>query len=258
MAEGSVRFDRAVEYYDKTRALLPGTMERVLGNVVPELRDVGRVLEIGAGTGRFTRPIFSAGIDVFGLDISQPMLSKLIETSVGGHPPLVVADATRLPLADDSFGAAFGVHVLHLIPGWRDVLAELVRVIEPGGKFLLDVGDGWDQGEWLRMRETFVKAAGIETTFVGAKDGEEVDAAMAEFGAEVRLLPEVVEVRQRSYRDLIDALEGGLFSFTWRTDDAGRKRGADAMRRTLVGEGKSEDDHFEFPLKVRWRAYDLP
>ena len=258
MAEESVRFDRAVEYYDKTRALLPETMERLLGNVVPELRDAGRVLEIGAGTGRFTRPVFGAGVDVYGLDISQPMLEKLIETAIEGAPPLVVGDATRLPFADDSFGAAFGVHVLHLIPGWRDVLSELARVIEPGGRFLLDVGDGWDQGEWLRMRETFVAAAGIETTFVGAKDGGEVDAAMAELGATVRLLPEVTEVRRRSYKDLIDALEGGLFSFTWRTDDAGRKRGADAMRRTLADEGKSEDDYFEFPLKVSWRAYDLP
>ena len=253
-----MRFDRAVEYYDKTRALLPETMERVLGNVVPELRDAGRVLEIGAGTGRFTRPLFGAGIDIYGLDISQPMLERLLETSVDGAPSVIVGDATHLPFTDDSFGAGVGVHVLHLIPDWRAVLSELVRVIEPGGKFFLDVGDGWDQGEWLRMRETFVEAAGIETTFVGAKDGGEVDSAMAELGAGVRLLPEVTEVRRRSYRDLIDALEGGLFSFTWRTDDAGRKRGADAMRSTLADEGKSEDDYFEFPLKVGWRAYDLP
>jgi SAM-dependent methyltransferase len=258
MAEESVSFDRAAEYYDKTRSLLPGTMERVLGSVVPELRDAGRVLEIGAGTGRFTRPLKGAGLDIYGSDISLPMLEKLVETSVGGRPPLVVGDATRLPFVDDSFGAGVGVHILHLIPDWKLALQELGRVIEPGGKFLLDVGDGWDQGEWLRMRETFVDAAGIETTFVGAKDGEEVDAAMTELGATVRFLPEVTEVRRRSYRDLIDALEGGLFSFTWRTDDEGRKRGANAMRRVLADEGKSQDDFFEFPLKVRWRVYDLP
>lgn len=258
MTGDSVRFDRAVEYYDRTRGLLPETMEKVLGNVVPGLREVGRVLEIGAGTGRFTRPLDRAGIGIIGLDISLPMLEKLIETSIGGPPPLVVGDATQLPFTDNSFGAGLGVHVLHLIPEWRKVLTELVRVIEPGGKFLLDVGDGWDQGEWLRMRETFVEGAGIETTFIGAKDGDEVDEAMAELGATVRFLPEVKETRRRTYRELIDALEGGLFSFTWRTDDAGRARGAQAMRDLIAGEGKSEDDPLEFTLQVRWRVYDLP
>jgi ubiquinone/menaquinone biosynthesis C-methylase UbiE len=110
----SISFDRAASFYDKTRALSPGTMEAILGQVVPEFSNVGRVLEIGAGTGRFTRPIRSAGVDVYGLDISLPMLAKLIESSLDDTPPLIGGDATKLPLKDDSFGAAFGVHAEHL------------------------------------------------------------------------------------------------------------------------------------------------
>jgi ribonuclease J len=52
-------------------------------------------------------PLFRAGVDMAGLDISGAMLGRLVANAGGGVPfPLVRADATALPFEDDSFGVA--------------------------------------------------------------------------------------------------------------------------------------------------------
>src|SRR5207248_325125 len=78
---------------------------------------VGRepVLEIGIGTGRIAVPMVDKGSSIVGIDLSRPMLARLIEKT-DRRPRLAIADATRPPFRDAAFGAAYGVHVLHLIP----------------------------------------------------------------------------------------------------------------------------------------------
>jgi ubiquinone/menaquinone biosynthesis C-methylase UbiE len=46
-------------------------------------------------------------------------------------PPLVLADATRLPFRDASADVVVEVHVLHLVPAWKQALRELRRVLAP-------------------------------------------------------------------------------------------------------------------------------
>ena len=55
-------------------------------------------LEVGVGTGQVALPLHDAGIRVVGMDLSSPMLAKLVEKAKGRSPvPLVQADATRMP-----------------------------------------------------------------------------------------------------------------------------------------------------------------
>src|SRR5215813_4075736 len=54
-----------------------------------------------------------------------------------GRLTIELADMTALPYADAAFDAAVGVHVLHLVPEWRSALDEVLRVVKPGGAFLL-------------------------------------------------------------------------------------------------------------------------
>ena len=71
---GSIRFDGAADHYDRTRAISDETMERTISLLASELRDRGRVLEVGVGTGLLALRLHEAGIPVSGLDLSAPML----------------------------------------------------------------------------------------------------------------------------------------------------------------------------------------
>jgi ubiquinone/menaquinone biosynthesis C-methylase UbiE len=254
----SVKFDRAVEYYDVTRALEPGVMREVVKAHASELENNGPTLEIGVGTGRFALPLDEAGIEMVGLDLSRPMMRKLLEKAGGKIPfPLVEGDATKLPFATDSFGSALVVHVFHLIPNWPDALRELLRVVRSSGRLITDFGDKGD-GQWDEIYKVFAAAAKIPETNVGVTEPDDVRAAILETGARELPVQEFSEVKTRSYREIIDWLERGLFSATWRTDDQGRKAGADAARAWLAEKGLTEADNFETERRLLWRLYELP
>jgi ubiquinone/menaquinone biosynthesis C-methylase UbiE len=136
----SISFDRAADIYDATRVLPGEVAQGITDAFLREILAAGadRVLEIGVGTGRIARPLLAAGVSVTGLDISRQMMSRLQDQLTDGHnkPDLVLGDATRLPLCDGSFRAAVAVHVLHLVSSPPAVIAELRRVLSPGGVFL--------------------------------------------------------------------------------------------------------------------------
>lgn len=251
---GSIRFDRAVDYYDRTRALPPGVEAAMVEVVGSELRGRGRVLEIGAGTGRIALPLLEAGVDVFGLDLSAPMLERFVEKAVG--PARVVqGDATRLPFRDGSFGAAFGVHVLHLIPQWETAVRELVRVVEPGGVILVSQG-WWGLVAYVDVIEAFTEGAGTLLRHVGLNDEAELDEALPE--ATPRELVRLEGAQTMTLQEMVDRLRAGLYSFTWGLDDAARDRGADAAAAFALERYGPLDEPREIPQEMYWRAYDLP
>lgn len=101
------------------------------------------VLELGPGPGYFTveasRMVGASGRIVC-LDMQRPMVVMLRDRLakhriVNAHP--VVGDATRLPLADHSVDVAFLVTVLGEIADRPRALAELRRVLKPGGVLAL-------------------------------------------------------------------------------------------------------------------------
>jgi ubiquinone/menaquinone biosynthesis C-methylase UbiE len=139
----SVNFDRAAGYYDRSRGYPREVEAEVTAVLVAAVDGRGRCLEVGVGTGRIAIPLHRAGVRMVGVDISQRMLEKLLEKS-GGRPPFPVgmADATALPFPPGSFGATVAAHVLHLIPHWREAVAEMARVLQPGGVVLVNLTGG--------------------------------------------------------------------------------------------------------------------
>ena len=61
-------------------------------------------------------------------------------------PPVLRADATRLPFRDACVDAVLEVHVLHLVPDWERALAEARRVLAPGGVLLHAGGGAYERG----------------------------------------------------------------------------------------------------------------
>jgi SAM-dependent methyltransferase len=255
----SIRFDTAADHYDRTRAISDEAMGRTISLLTSELRDRGRVLEVGVGTGLLALRLHEAGIPVFGLDLSAPMLAKLVEKAAGGRPfPLVLADATTMPFADRAFGAAYLRWVLHLIPDWRGALAEMARVVRPGGVLLVSLGAFDEVGRAIRAR--FSEITGLSTDPVGLMWGnhESLDGELEGLGLRLRVLPSIPEEEEEPLGSFLDAIEEGRWSWTWHVPEDAR---VDAVRqlRPWAEERFGPLDRVErYEVETVWRAYDLP
>lgn len=98
-----------------------------------------RVLDAGCGNGPLMEALRARGATVSGFDSSAAML-ELARARLGEDVDLQVADLSqRLPYADGAFDDVVCSLVLHYLPDWTAPLAELRRVLGPGGRLLLAV-----------------------------------------------------------------------------------------------------------------------
>ncbi|MGI8616751.1 MAG: class I SAM-dependent methyltransferase [Actinomycetota bacterium] len=256
---GSVPFDRAVEYYDRTRGLSEEASREMTVLLANELRDRGRILEIGVGTGLVALPLAAAGVPLVGLDLSAPMLGKLVEKAGGRAPfPLVVGDATALPFSDDSFGGAVVRHVLHLVPAWREVVGELARVVARGGPVL--VSSGQVPETWHELTERFMERVG-RPSFGDALDAWETGAiqrAFREHGASARSLPTITERVAQTMGEFLDQMAAGMHSWTWEVDEERRREAVAELRAWAAERWGTLDPPGGRDVAIAWYAYDLP
>jgi len=123
---------------DETKQELAGLIS------ILELNGEQRIADICCGYGRHLLPLAQRGHTVFGVDIAPMMLAKAhcrLE-EVGVEAPILRADARQLPFADASLDV-----VLNLFNSFgycqseaqnQRILTETARVLQPGGKFLLE------------------------------------------------------------------------------------------------------------------------
>ncbi|GAA4525092.1 demethylmenaquinone methyltransferase [Brachybacterium paraconglomeratum] len=93
------------------------------------------VMDLAAGTGTSTTAIAQAGARVVAADFSLGMMSE--GRRRGAPVPFVGADAQHLPFANDSFDAAVISFGLRNVQQPRFGLAEMVRVVKPGGRIVV-------------------------------------------------------------------------------------------------------------------------
>ncbi|WP_306317636.1 MULTISPECIES: trans-aconitate 2-methyltransferase [unclassified Streptomyces] len=130
---------RALQRHYETPKLL-----RMAGGPLPP---GARAVEIGCGPGYGTRLILDRfrAAQVDAVDLDPDMVAKArrrLSRRHVGRVRLAAGDATDLRsafgAADASYDAAFDFAIIHHIPDWRAALAELARVLRPGGLFVFE------------------------------------------------------------------------------------------------------------------------
>lgn len=174
--KAAARYDRAMEPLE--RGVLAGSREWVAE------RAHGRVLEVAIGTGR-SLEFYAPGIELTGVDLSPAMLRRARRRAreLGLTPIFKAADAEQLPFDDAAFDTVVCALGLCSIPRPDIAVAEMARVLVPGGTLLLldHIRSSWPPVvalQWLLERVTIltagehftrrqlpvVRAAGLEVT----------------------------------------------------------------------------------------------
>jgi len=190
------RYDRQALGYDLKDApmeLFARALRRQLWGRI----DGGRVLEVGVGTGR-NLPYHPPQGGVTAIDISPKLLAKAARKARKKGQPveLGLMDAQRLAFADGSFDSAATTFVFCSVPDPLVGLAEVRRVLKPGGRFLLleHVRSKNRVLGWLmdRLNPIAVRLSGanINRDTVGnvAKAGFEIVAVDSHMGGLVKLI----------------------------------------------------------------------
>ncbi len=121
--------------------------ERLLSRILRRLKLPGNslVLDAGCGTGEHALRWAEKGYRCVGVDISRAVVRKAEERAAAAglaEQAIFVCDGLeQLPFGDAYFDAVHCRGVLMHIPRWQQVVAELCRVLRPGGKLVIMEGN---------------------------------------------------------------------------------------------------------------------
>ena len=126
-----------------------------------------RVLEVGCGPGELSKRIADElGADVVALDISRRMVELARGRGVSAH----VGDVQDLPFGDGEFDCAVAAWMLYHVPDVERALAELRRVLRPGGRLVAVTNHPDHLGELRQLTGIGLRA---ESAFSG-ENGKEL------------------------------------------------------------------------------------
>lgn len=144
-------FSLVVDSYDRARPSYPAEAAAWLTSGLTT--GPGRVLELGAGTGKLTEPLTALGHRVLATDPLEPMLRRLAERLPRTSAVLAVAE--QIPVATRSMDVVVCGQAFH----WFDLdraLPEIARVLRPGGEIAL----AWilrdERVPWVRRLGTLI------------------------------------------------------------------------------------------------------
>jgi SAM-dependent methyltransferase len=159
----------------------PEYEEQILPLTAECLAGARRVLDIGCGEGQVSRLAVRLGAErVTGVDPTMAQLTVARERA--GGPEYARAEATALPFPDASFDAVVVCLVFEHIIDYRTAIAEIARVLEPGGRFVFLLNhpllqapnSGWvidhinDEQYW-RVGDYLVEDVDMEELGLGVK-----------------------------------------------------------------------------------------
>lgn len=127
-------FNLIAPFYERIiRAPTTDTLLALAGLPIP-----GRLLDAGGGTGRIARTLRGAAGQII---LADPSLGMLRQSAARPGLGPICAIGERLPFPDSSFSRVIMVDALHHVFDQRATAAELWRVVEPGGRIVIEEPD---------------------------------------------------------------------------------------------------------------------
>jgi len=175
--EGGQGWDEYAPFYDWENAQTLGRRDVPFWRRVAARAD-GPVLELGCGTGRVSRPLARAGVNVIGIDRSAPMLDRARRQILRSANPqirqslrLVRGDIRALPFEAGAFPMVLAPYgILQSLIRPRDLTATLLsvaRVLAAGGTFGIDlVPDVPKWREYQNRVQLRGRAGGAQLTLI--------------------------------------------------------------------------------------------
>ncbi len=255
----SIVFDRAVRFYDQTRAIPIQVQDAALDALVREthLTRESPVLEIGIGTGRIAIPLARKIGRVSGVDLSLLMMNVLQQKAARDNfrIELAQADVVRLPFRQAHFDLIYAVHVLHLVKGWRDAVAEAHRLLKVGGYFVVSWHGRMPDSPNTLMRKELHRIArehSIETTRPGAQSEGEIFDELRNWGIEPRVVNVAEWTEATTPALIIEELDQQLFSETWAIPREVMDETIPRVRAWALEQFGSLDREIVSPYNFRW------
>ena len=221
-------FEQAAADYDRHAGVQQEVTRRLLARLELVRIDPTRILDLGAGTGEGAAQLQQCHPEaqVIAVDFAQGMLQRARARAPDGQP--VVADAFQLPLAPASVDLVFSSSTLQWCVPLADALAEIIRVLRPGGLLMFSTYGP----DTLRELATAQQAAGLDGGVNPFSDMHPIGDLLLEEGFRDPVLDvERLDVSYASARALVREIKG-------------------------IGSRRLEPGAGPLPTRQQWRALD--
>lgn len=211
----TVKYDNIGTTYNTTRRADPRIVDRIVALL--DLPQGSRILDVGAGTGSYTRELAERGYGMTALEPSSVMRSQV---NADFTCEWVEGVAESLPFSDGAFDGAILILCIHHFTDMTAALSEIKRVVSSGSIVIFSYDPDAVETSWLfnyfpafreQIRQSFPSVKAIANCL---KNGESINASLFP-------LP----------HDLADGFAGAAWRYPERYLDQGFRDGTSAFRQ---------------------------
>ena len=179
-----IHYDRWAGAYSRSR-LLPALQKKALAELRPVAAD--RVLDVACGAGALVTHVAPRVERVAGIDLSSGMLAiarshlSAIDPGHRNNVELHLGSSDALPFADGEFTALVCTTALHHFPQPERSIAEMARVLSPGGRVV--IGDACRDSLAAKLADPIYRR--FEEGHVGLQRKRDIEAMLTRAGLRV-------------------------------------------------------------------------